>query len=177
MAIKECRECGASVSTQAKSCPQCGAPGPTTTNRAYNARLLAVLIVFGVGGYVLINGDNAPSEKDSAVDGSQPNISEDCKGDLSCLGQMFSVDANYPCKQAIKKQSDYSIKWTDGWTSPTFSAYAWPNSKKEGVIVYIGDNVEFENQYGAMQQMTYYCSYDYREDKAVNISVVPGSRS
>lgn len=31
MAIKKCRECGESVSTEAKSCPKCGAAHPTET--------------------------------------------------------------------------------------------------------------------------------------------------
>lgn len=31
MAIEPCRECGNEVSTQAESCPNCGAPNPTAS--------------------------------------------------------------------------------------------------------------------------------------------------
>src|SRR5262245_1675335 len=34
MAIKPCRECGASISTEAQPCPKCGVPDPTKDKSA-----------------------------------------------------------------------------------------------------------------------------------------------
>lgn len=48
MALKKCRECGEQVSTQAKACPKCGAPNPTT-----NQHVAALKAVFPVAFAVL----------------------------------------------------------------------------------------------------------------------------
>lgn len=38
MALKPCRECAREVSTEARACPHCGAPSPTSTPPTTNAR-------------------------------------------------------------------------------------------------------------------------------------------
>lgn len=45
MALRLCRECGQSVSTDAKACPHCGAPRPAQEERSTRA---AIAIVLGV---------------------------------------------------------------------------------------------------------------------------------
>lgn len=47
MAVKPCRECGASVSTEAKACPQCGAAPKKPTSRLTIA--IIGFVVVGVG--------------------------------------------------------------------------------------------------------------------------------
>lgn len=64
MALKSCRECKREVSTDAKTCPHCGAPRPTepkrNTGRYWLA--LAVVLVFAI----LLSGRD--SARDRALD-------------------------------------------------------------------------------------------------------------
>jgi len=50
MALKDCPECGAQVSTQAMRCPQCGASGPQRsriTSFLFAAVILGALLIGG----------------------------------------------------------------------------------------------------------------------------------
>lgn len=49
MALKKCFECKGDVSTEANSCPHCGAPNPTRTpiRPEYVQRLITVFLVVG----------------------------------------------------------------------------------------------------------------------------------
>ncbi len=54
MGLKKCRDCGRDVSTQAKSCPNCGAPPPSSrgTLRAFGLIVMAFLGVALVVAFV-----------------------------------------------------------------------------------------------------------------------------
>ena len=48
MALKLCRQCGASISEEAQICPQCGAPNPSKEKIAVAAVLVIVVAAFGM---------------------------------------------------------------------------------------------------------------------------------
>lgn len=55
MPLKPCRECGKEVATDARACPQCGAPAPTRPKSETDATriflviiLLAMLVLFAL---------------------------------------------------------------------------------------------------------------------------------
>jgi len=48
MPLEPCRECGKSVSTEAESCPHCGAPTPETTRWARAGLGVGVLWFFAI---------------------------------------------------------------------------------------------------------------------------------
>ena len=50
MALRECKECGADVSTKAKTCPRCGVPEPTDSrpSKTFTGCVGCLLLVVGV---------------------------------------------------------------------------------------------------------------------------------
>lgn len=65
MAIADCRECGTKVSTEAKTCPSCGATAPTKKAPSAMARLVAACIVLG-GIFLILGMGHTPSSKPAA---------------------------------------------------------------------------------------------------------------
>ena len=61
MAIVECHECGAQISSEAKLCPQCGAPNKQRKKpRVLKWALIIVLLVV-VGGYAALEAATSPN--------------------------------------------------------------------------------------------------------------------
>jgi hypothetical protein len=61
MALKPCRECKKEVSTQAKTCPNCGVKNPSGTLSAGTGGCLAVVVLLGI----LVVFVNAPGNRPS----------------------------------------------------------------------------------------------------------------
>jgi RNA polymerase subunit RPABC4/transcription elongation factor Spt4 len=61
MAIKDCKECGKPVSTEAKACPHCGADQPKPTSRL--TLLFAGLVLIFVLKAISTSGDNSATSK------------------------------------------------------------------------------------------------------------------
>jgi len=67
MAIVECKECGKEVSTEAQSCPNCGAVLKKKTSRiTYFAAALLLLIVLGAVVFFINDNLSTPSSKPEA---------------------------------------------------------------------------------------------------------------
>lgn len=62
MALKKCRECGGQVSTDAKTCPHCGATDPLGTTRQATIGCLTVILIAG-GVIWAFNSWNDSSQK------------------------------------------------------------------------------------------------------------------
>jgi hypothetical protein len=88
MALKSCRECGTAVSTEAKSCPSCGAKSPT--RRPVNK----LALVGAVGLFLLIGNLLAPTP-DPAVEAARATSTR--------ARRLFS-DAEIECHFGIKRQ-------------------------------------------------------------------------
>lgn len=57
---------------------------------------------------------------------------------------------------------------------PFFSRVKMSELKGEGSIIYIGDELEVQNQFGAYENMTYACPYNPDVDKSITAVLYPG---
>jgi predicted nucleic acid-binding Zn-ribbon protein len=92
-----------------------------------------------------------------------------CQTDIKCIGEKYESSIFSPCSRLIERYAKYQFKW-DGIR---FSRYAWGNNEKT-TIKYSGDAVQFQNGFGAWQNMIYSCSYDPAANKVTDVAVTPG---
>jgi len=97
-----------------------------------------------------------------------------CKPSLACWSDKHLAQAVVACKAAVAAQSTYEVKWTDGMLHPFFSRVMWSKLPGDDSIVYIGDEVEVQNQFGAFAPMTYACPYDVKTGKVSAAVLQPG---
>lgn len=97
-----------------------------------------------------------------------------CKPSLACWSDKHLAQAEVACKAAVAAQSTYEVKWTDGMLHPMFSRVKWSELKGDDSIVYLGDEVELQNQFGAFEPMTYACPYNVEADKVTAAVLYPG---
>ena len=98
---------------------------------------------------------------------------EACRQDLRCWGEKHSIAAGVRCRRPVERLAQYDMRWTDGWTEAKFPRMRWAN-QNEGLIAYIGDKAQFQNGFGAWQNVIYACTYDPSTDSAINVEVTPG---
>jgi len=96
-----------------------------------------------------------------------------CWEDLQCLGDKHSIEASFPCSRAVERLAQFDFEWTDGFLGPKFTHFRW-KSKKAGIVTYIGDEIKFQNGFGAMQYHTYYCDYDTNKKTVVDVFAISG---
>ncbi len=147
MAIEKCRECGKEVSTNAKTCPNCGAKKPAQPG------ILLSLFVIGVGIFLIYVFVSAilSGGGDAGTSGQQ------CKpDDLTCLGNKYIANASVYCKRPVEKLALHDVKWTDGALDLKFSRFRWA-PEGNGAITFIGDKAEFQNGFGAYTPVIYGC--------------------
>ena len=98
----------------------------------------------------------------------------DCRMDSQCWGEKHHTDAETQCRPLVEQYAKYQHEWTDGfgeWKFPKWSLVGWDNS--DGMLVYEGDQINFQNGFGAWQRMYYSCYYSPDESAAVQVVVRP----
>lgn len=98
---------------------------------------------------------------------------EVCRQDLRCWGERYSIDAAVRCRRPVERLAKYDMRWSDGWTETKFPRMRWENQDK-GLITYIGDKAQFQNGFGAWQNVIYFCTYDPATDSAVSAEMEEG---
>lgn len=180
MALIKCKECGNEVSTEANTCPKCGAP-VKDKNAEFAKQLLGGLFVFAVIWMVLsasCSSDEpekvAADKKETAGQATPEPQPVQCKpDDLQCNGDSGSIAAGVYCPDEIEKLAKFAVKWTDGWLEPKFSRFRWRDQKK-GEITYIGDKVQFQNGFGAYSNMVYECDLAADGETILDVRVRDG---
>lgn len=98
---------------------------------------------------------------------------ENCRQTITCWAEKSKYEAAGFCKRHIENLAKYNFEWTDGIFEPTFSRYQW-KSKEAGVITFIGDQIKFQNGFGAFQPHTYFCDYAPETETFLSVNAEPG---
>lgn len=96
-----------------------------------------------------------------------------CRHDLQCWAEQSLPEATVYCTSAVEHQASYNSKWVDGLFDSKLSGYRWAD-KRKGTITYVGDQVEFENGFGAWVRMSYACTYDPTAKRVTDIKMMQG---
>ncbi len=88
-----------------------------------------------------------------------------CRQDIQCWGDKHSLAATFACQPLIEARAKYDYKWTDGWFGAKLQRFRWKD-RKVGSVSYTGDQIKFQNGFGAWQKVTYWCDYNPKTKKA-----------
>jgi len=96
-----------------------------------------------------------------------------CKTSLQCWGDKHSLSATFASQKIIERHAKFQFKWTDGWLGSKMTHFRWENIE-QSTITYFGDQIQFQNTFGAWQYMTYQCDYDPINEKVLDVRVHAG---
>ena len=96
-----------------------------------------------------------------------------CRASLHCWGDKHSVAASVYCPDSVERLARYDHEWTDGFLGSKFSRFAWKD-RKRGTLTYIGDEIKFQNAFGAWQPHTYHCDFDPLQRQVLDVRAMPG---
>lgn len=91
---------------------------------------------------------------------------EENKGNPSWLKKNFSPEIDLVCGNVIESHAKNSYRWTNGFLELKFPTLLAHKTKK-GLILAYGDNIQFQNGFGAWKKIVYQCTYD-----AINKNVI-----
>ena len=104
----------------------------------------------------------------------QKQLAEDkrCLRDASCAAKRsdWKIDGFPKCFRQIEDQALFDYDWTAGVNSRFDEVVIQINGK---AVRYLGDQVRFQNEYGAWRRMAYDCLYDPINERVIDVSVVP----
>ncbi|MCY1210824.1 hypothetical protein D9M69_142590 [compost metagenome] len=177
MALVKCKECKKEVSNKAKLCPHCGVKNPAVGRKETLIGLVAMLTVAVMLMQCMGGSKEGGTDKpDAAAKETPEQIAAKeaaCKSDLQCWGDKHAIAAGIACAPEVEKLAKYSHKWTDGMMETKFPRFRWAN-KDHSAITYIGDKIQFQNGFGAMQNHLYQCDFDPLAKQVVGVRAAPG---
>lgn len=97
----------------------------------------------------------------------------ECRQELSCWAEEHLLAASFACDGPVEDLARYDFEWTDGFLGMKFSHYRWKDVDG-GVVTYIGDQIKFQNGFGASQNHVYECDYDTVAEQPIEVRAEPG---
>lgn len=97
-----------------------------------------------------------------------------CQSNFSCWAQDHKIDGIVFCSSAIELSATYGFRWGKGFFTQKFP-YMRPGPNR--TIVFSGDNVAFQNGFGAWQNQVYICTYDPASKRVSSLEIIPGKLS
>lgn len=98
---------------------------------------------------------------------------QDCMESLQCWAQENMPFAVGPCGNAIERLAQYQSEWTDGWLGRKFTHFSWHDEERKQVV-YVGDEIKFQNGFGAWQPYVYQCAFDTENREVIDVFAEPG---
>jgi hypothetical protein len=97
----------------------------------------------------------------------------ECRKDLICWAGRSRAFAERVCPDRIESYSQYQFKWINGFFSSKFSDYKW-GDEKSGSVILMGDALQFQNGFGAWQNIVYACEVNIDTSSIGVVEVVAG---
>ena len=115
--------------------------------------VLGILVVISAIGTALESEESKAAKAEATAVASIPptpivNCDQDCR-------ENFATEAEVRCPSHIEDLAKYDHEWTDGILGPKF---ARASDLGGGLVMYSGDEVKFQNGFGAWQKMSYSCT-------------------
>ena len=182
MAMINCRECRASVSSRAKNCPSCGitdpAPRRTILHMLGTGSLGATILIFTFVAFLGQCRHDIPAASNVTSDASLEKAQwlEKFGGDPKALDHRFGDHAQTACSRGA---NDYlrSIAAHDfGWDSDAEGIFGTKFDKLStlsagpGLLTLLSTKAKLSNGFGAFEHIDVYCIYDVNKDKMVSYS-------
>jgi hypothetical protein len=180
MSLIPCPECTKEISSQASSCPHCGAPAKANATAAAPAKktrkshpisyaVLALIVIAGIWAYF----DGSKKEEEQAAAAAAAKDAA-CATDLQCSGDKYQRDAEGECRPLLQAKGKAIAKWDfklgeGGMFDFLLERFRWTDDTKTQ-LVYTGSRAKFQNGFGAWQQVDYECRFDIASKKAVDAS-------
>lgn len=96
-----------------------------------------------------------------------------CQADVGCLGKKYKHSAESACRLPIEKLAINDYQWTDNIFDGFFSRVHWKD-QPNGIVTYVGDDIKFQNGFGAWVRSIYECDFDTKTESAVAVRAFPG---
>lgn len=140
---------------------------------------IMVAALIGAGFYFkpdaasVAEAEHAAIEQSAAEEREENIAAEACRSSASCWGEQHLVEATLRCRAEIPRLAAYTSRWTDGLLEFKFPLVRW-HSRDDGILIYSGDKIEFQNGFGAWQNMVYECVFDTNTGYAIDVRAEPG---
>lgn len=131
--------------------------------------VLATAVITGCGDRTPPVDPKAEAERAAATAAAEAR----CRTDANCMAARYVDKVSARCSHEVERHAKYSFRWKDSPTEPRFVKAAWED-EAAGRLAYIGDRIQFQNMFGAHQDMKYICSYDINADRVVSARVYEG---
>ena len=95
---------------------------------------------------------------------------------LRTVGDGSIMSAGVYCKEHVEDLAKYTHKWTDGILGLKFSQFEWKDYEKS-IVRYWGDEILFQNGFGAWVKHVYWCDYDTVNEEPLRVGAEPGRLS
>lgn len=180
MALKPCRECKATVSSDAKTCPNCGISKPVKSSKLSIVifTMLSLVIAFII--FSPKNENVSNKAKLSPEQQAELNYQKACSKDYkACKSNADIININTElnneiaaaCIVASENNAISKIDW-GGFTSVNFGSFVSGDSGlKENKIVVIDKSAMYTNKFGAKVKAITTCVYNLKENKVEDILV------
>ena len=112
---------------------------------------------------------------DTLVRAPTSSIDEDdrqCLRSATCIDKKWGVDAQVYCEYAIESLAKYDMRWTDGFLESKFPRVKIAKYPHRSAI-FSGSKAQFQNGFGAYQNVGYWCEYDPLNERVVSAEVTP----
>lgn len=173
MALIKCKECGNEVSTEAKTCPKCGARVRPSSGclpaLGYFAggSVALVFVIYAIGSFF------GPVPQGSGPHGTGCRTDWTKCADNSDLANNFEgwSGIGASCQIAAENQARYG---TPKWPMLPFGTFIGGSDYvKKGVAIAIENNAQFQNGFGAMVHAKVTCFYDLNAQSVKDVIITP----
>lgn len=177
MALKPCRECKSMVSSEAKTCPNCGIKNPIKKSAKWIWGALGIVVMF-----IVFSPKNDGANKKTLTPEEQASIDyqqacsknyKACKNnsDIINLNETVRARSAASCQIAAEKYAVSEVNW-GGFTQSNFGAFRPGDSGlKEDKIVLIDDVAKYTNQFGAKMKRETICLFNLKTNEVANILI------